>query len=176
MNNKKVSKIKFNKRQIWQVAFTAMTASALMAVDQQEGQQIVGEEVQELVREAIGQFKEEIHQKMEIGIGKIRKIKRIQEELQRIGFDLERLEILEQRGSEIITRALRRGESLFENNIAEENDQLLQELQLSYNGLMANAPQLPAERRRLERRHLQLSLELQSLQLESTNSYQNEED
>ena len=175
MNNKKVSKIKFNKRQIWQVAFTAMTASALMAVDQQEGQ-IVGEEVQELVREAMGQFKEEIHQKMEIEIGKILKIKEIQEELQRIGFDLERLEILEQRGSEIITRALRRGESLFENNIAEENDQLLQELRLSYNGLIANAPQLLAERRRLERRHLQLSLELQSLQLESTNSYQNEED
>ena len=63
MNNKKVSKIKFNKRQIWQVAFTAMTASALMAVDQQEGQQIVGaveKEVPELVRKELEKVMKEL--------------------------------------------------------------------------------------------------------------------
>ena len=63
MNTKKVSKIKFNKRQIWQVAFTAMTASALMAVDQQEGQQIVGaveKEVPELVRKELEEVMKEL--------------------------------------------------------------------------------------------------------------------
>ena len=63
MNTKKISKIKFNKRQIWQVAFTAMTASALMAVDQQEGQQIVGaveKEVPELVRKELEEVMKEL--------------------------------------------------------------------------------------------------------------------
>lgn len=55
MNNKKLSEIKFNKRQIWQVVFTAMTASALMAVDK-NGQKIVGaieKEVPELVQQEL---------------------------------------------------------------------------------------------------------------------------
>jgi len=74
MNNKKLSEIKFNKRQIWQVVFTAMTASALMAVDE-NGQKIVGaieKEVPELVqqelKEVIGELREGIKQQMVEGI------------------------------------------------------------------------------------------------------------
>ena len=115
MNNKKLSEIKFNKRQIWQVVFTAMTASALMAVDK-NGQKIVGaieKEVPELVqqelKEVIGELREGIKQQIveeieqeqtmlrrgvneeaTLRMGGIEEIDRISRQQQRIILELER--------------------------------------------------------------------------------------
>ena len=77
MNTKKISKIKFNKRQIWQVAFTAMTASALMAVDERATIRLIQEETQE----AMGRFRQETNEQMSTKIRKINEINSIYVEL-----------------------------------------------------------------------------------------------
>ena len=80
MNNKKVSKIKFNKRQIWQVAFTAMTASALMAVDERATIRLIQEETQE----AMGRFRQETNEQMSTRIRKINNNGRFKKEHNRV--------------------------------------------------------------------------------------------
>ena len=99
MNTKKISKIKFNKRQIWQVAFTAMTASALMAVEKE-----VPELVQK-VKEVIVQeeLKEVIVEKevSELVQEELKKPELVQEELEVI-IQEELKEIMEKLRKEII--------------------------------------------------------------------------
>ena len=120
MNNKKISKIKFNKRQIWQVAFTAMTASALMAVDERATIRLIQEETQE----AMGRFRQETNEQMSTKIRKINEINSIHVELQAIRFDLARLEMNNNRFEKEYNR-------VFDKILQKTRTNLLQAMDLS---------------------------------------------
>ena len=120
MNTKKVSKIKFNKRQIWQVAFTAMTASALMAVDERATIRLIQEETQE----AMGRFRQETNEQMSTKIRKINEINSIDVKLRIIRFDLARLEMNNNRFEKEHNR-------VFDKVLQETRTHLLQAIDLS---------------------------------------------
>ena len=120
MNTKKVSKIKFNKRQIWQVAFTAMTASALMAVDERATIRLIQEETQE----AMGRFRQETNEQMSTKIRKINEINSIDVKLRIIRFDLARLEMNNNRFEKEYNR-------VFDKILQKTRTNLLQAMDLS---------------------------------------------
>ena len=163
MNTKKISKIKFNKRQIWQVAFTAMTASALMAVDERATIRLIQEETQE----AMGRFRQETNEQMSTKIRKINEINSIDVKLRIIRFELEmNNNRFEKEHNRVFDKVLQKTRTHLLQAMdlsREESDKERERLDLMWERYHAMLRERRQEQRRLEEEQRRLEEELQTL-------------
>ena len=168
MNNKKLSEIKFNKRQIWQVVFTAMTASALMAVDE-NGQKIVGaieKEVPELVQQEL----KEVIEKLRLRQGIMKPIvEEINQEQTMLRQMVEEQATLRMEGMEEIDRINRQERELRLD--LERNNRRLEMLQAEWGRMLQVGwrPELEESRTRIQEENIALFHEIDRLRSRQLN-------
>ena len=171
MNNKKIikklSEIKFNKRQIWQIVFTAMTASALMAVDE-NGQKIVV--VEKKVSELVQREMQEVIEKLRLRQGIMKPIvEEINQEQTMLRQMVEEEATLRMEGMEEIDRINRQERELRLD--LERNNRRLEMLQAEWGRMLQVGwrPELEESRTRIQEENIALFHEIDRLRSRQLN-------